>query len=79
MEGIFKKLNYKDQKRVHILNAPASFETELLSLEGQAEVLTEAEGKVDFALGFVLTQQQVEAFAHSMGPKLQGDAIIWLA
>lgn len=79
MEGIFKKLNYKGQENVHVLNAPASFQVELLALEGQAKVLTQAEGEVHFALGFVMTQDQVQAIAHSIGPKLQGDAVFWLA
>ncbi len=79
MEGVFKKLNYKGQGKVHILNAPSSFEPELLVLEDQAEIVTRAEGDVHFALGFVLTQDQVDAFAHSIGPKLEGDAICWLA
>jgi hypothetical protein len=79
MEGIFKKLNYKGQEKVHVLNAPASFEPELLALEDQVTIVTEAEGEVQFALGFVLTQVQVDAFAHSIGPKLKGDAICWLA
>jgi hypothetical protein len=29
MNAIFKKLNYKDQKQLFILNAPKSFEQEL--------------------------------------------------
>ena len=34
MSAVFGKLNLKDQKKIVILNAPASFETEIAALKG---------------------------------------------
>ncbi|WP_114749300.1 hypothetical protein [Pleomorphovibrio marinus] len=79
MEGIFKKLNYSGQNPIHILNAPASFEPELLALKDNAEIITEATGEIHFVLAFLLTQEQVDAFANVVCPMLQGDAVCWAA
>jgi hypothetical protein len=34
MPSVFAKLNFKDQKQIVVLNAPASFQKELAALEG---------------------------------------------
>jgi hypothetical protein len=53
MSPTFKKLNLKDQSRIAILNAPASFETEVATLD-RVTVLRKLEGvdAVEFSLAF---------------------------
>ena len=38
MNPIFKKLNYKEQRPIYVLNAPASFEPELEQMRTVTEV-----------------------------------------
>jgi predicted ATP-dependent serine protease len=62
MNPIFKKLNFKDQKVLHIVNAPESFSQdshEMLSLASIKNSLTSAK-EVSFFLAFVTKQKEVE-------------------
>jgi hypothetical protein len=76
----FDKLNLKDQKQILVLNAPESFEPELKSLRGVTVVrdLKNA-GDVEFALAFVIKQQQVDTLAKAIAKKAQGDSVVWFA
>jgi hypothetical protein len=76
----FAKLNLKDQKHIVVMNAPASFEPEIASLEGVTvhRALSEAK-QADFSLAFVTKQKEVDAWAKAIGRKATGDAIVWLA
>jgi hypothetical protein len=80
MTPLFRKLNLKDQSEILVLNAPASFESELTTLEGitiqrDADRIT----AITFALAFVTTQAAVDTIATALMPKLQGDAVVWFA
>ena len=80
MSDIFKKLNLKEQTEILILNAPASFEPELASLQGitiQREV--KAISEIAFSLAFVTKQKEVDAIAKAIARKTKGDAVIWFA
>jgi hypothetical protein len=79
MEGIFKKLNYKDQPVVHVLEAPESFNTELRALDGKATIQRDATGEIQFAIGFVQLLKRLAEMAHEVAPKLVGDAVFWMA
>ena len=76
----FEKLNLKDQARIVVLNAPASFEPELASLKG-VEIVRDLKSakEIDFVLAFVIKQKEVDALAKSVGAKAKGDALVWLA
>ena len=80
MASVFGKLNLKEQKKIVVLNAPASFEQELKSLRGIAVLrdLKDAE-PVEFALAFVTKQKEVDTLGKAFGKKAQGDAVVWLA
>ncbi len=80
MASVFGKLNLKDQKRVLILNAPASFEPELKALSGVTveRDLKTADG-IDFSLAFVTKQSEVDTCGKAIAKKAQGDAVVWFA
>jgi hypothetical protein len=78
MTPLFKKLNLSTQTQIHVLNAPASFESEL---QGVAPVLVKrkAIGLVHFALAFVMTQAELDAASSQLTQAAGGDAVLWLA
>jgi hypothetical protein len=80
MTPLFRKLNLKDQSAILVLNAPASFESELAALTDisiqrdpdRVEVMT-------FVLAFVMTQAVVDTIAAAVVQKLEGDGVVWFA
>jgi len=80
MDSIFKKLNYKDHKKIFIWNAPESFEENIMSVVGQSEIKREvtSDDKIDFFVGFVTQQAQINDITERIAPKLVGDAVFWL-
>ena len=80
MTPLFAKLNLKDQPRIVVLQAPASFEGELAALSG-VEVLRAlpATGPVSFALAFVTRQAEVDSLARDLTARAGGDPILWFA
>jgi hypothetical protein len=79
MTPLFKKLNFKAQERVVVVNGPSSLETELVEISKFAEIEKDPMkvSKIDFAIVFVLTQEQIDQSIALISPKLQGDAILW--
>jgi len=77
---VFEKLNLKDQREILVVNAPASFATELDSLRGVLVQHDPAKAtRVDFALAFATTQAEVDALAGLLVPRAHGDAVLWFA
>lgn len=80
MTPLFKKLNLKDQQSIVVLNAPASFETELRALEGVAVRRRIDNGSTfDFGIAFATTQKQLDAASAALAAAAQGDAVVWIA
>jgi len=79
MTPLFKKLNYKAQQIIHVLNAPDTFHAELKDMSTIAKVLTlvGTTSKIEFALVFVIRQADVDSYAPQVVPCLQGDAVMW--
>lgn len=77
MSPLFKKLNLGEHRRIHVLDAPASFEPELAALAG-VTVLRNAQAPVVFALAFVTTLQAVHDAVQALAPVAQGDALLWM-
>jgi hypothetical protein len=77
---LFAKLNLKDQREIVVLNAPASFETELKRLDN-VSVKRQLSGKarVAFALAFVTRQNELDAAARALAKAAEGDAVVWFA
>jgi hypothetical protein len=81
MNAIFKKLNYKDQAAICVVNAPASFNSaldEMRAITAVQDTLANAKG-VTFALAFATTQAQVDTFARQIAKASEGDAVVWIA
>jgi hypothetical protein len=74
---LFNKLNLGDARVVHVLNAPASFDSELQALKG-VKVIHGASGKIMFALAFVKTIADVEAAAAKVVRAADADAVLWM-
>jgi hypothetical protein len=80
MPTIFAKLNLKNQTQIVVLDAPASFESELAALKG-VEIIRDLKKvkEVTFSLAFVTTKEQIDALAPAIARKAEGDAVVWFA
>lgn len=76
---VFKKLNLKDQAEIVVLDAPATFEPELRSLDGVTVRRELPPGRVAFALAFVTRQKELNAIGRALVRKAEGDAVVWFA
>jgi hypothetical protein len=80
MPSVFEKLNLKLQREILVVNAPASFEPELLALSGVTVLRDPAKVKVvHFAMAFATKQAEVDALAQVLASKAEGDAVLWFA
>lgn len=80
MASVFGKLNLKDQKQIVVLNAPASFEPELKTLN-RVTIQRDLNSidRIEFSLAFVTKQKEVDTLGKAIGKKAKGDAIVWFA
>lgn len=79
MDALLKKLNYKSEKNILILNAPESFRGMIHVMQGEHnlfEALQEANA-VDFAIIFVSQQEELERIVPVLAEKVLGDRTIW--
>ncbi len=81
MNATFKKMNYKDQKVLHILNAPEGFQPTLEEMRQGAEVKTRLgkTGSVSFFLAFVTKLAEVENLSRAVAPLLEPGGLLWFA
>lgn len=81
MNAIFKKLNYKDQDQIFVINTPTTFQKELDEMTTITTVKTDvgATKEVEFFLGFVMTQKQVDDLTKKVAPMIKGDGLLWFA
>jgi hypothetical protein len=77
MTPLFKKLNLGMHTIIHVLNAPASFESALAALRGVAVKKTMA-GSVNFAMAFVVTQAALDDASAALVRACEGDAVLWM-
>jgi hypothetical protein len=80
MSELFKKLNFKDQKAVLIINIPKSVEPILDEIIGKTLIVKDVNEvtEIDFAMCFVTGKDEMETLMHQIYPKLVGDSILWL-
>jgi hypothetical protein len=81
MNAIFKKLNYKDQAVVYVVDAPESFAAAMDEMRAIADVRDALRGakSAGFVLAFATKQKQVDAFAAKVAKLTSGDAVVWVA
>lgn len=81
MNAIFKKLNYKDQGQIFVINAPKSFEKEMDEMATTTVVKTNlgATREVEFFIGFVTKQKEVDDLTKKVAPLIKGDGLLWFA
>ena len=80
MKSVFEKMNVKNQREILVVNAPASFETEIETLKGvviQRDPHTVA--AVQFALVFATRQIEVDTMSGLLVARASGDALLWFA
>ncbi len=80
MTPLFKKLNFGNFDLLLVLNAPESFDHELLQLTGVTVLRTIRIGvKPRFAIGFAVTKADRDSISSALVSATEGDAIVWLA
>lgn len=80
MNPIFKKLNFKDQPEIVVVNAPDSFLPlldEMTQLTQLKTSVTDASG-ISFAMAFVTRQQEVDLLTQQFAEKMAGDGLLWM-
>ncbi len=80
MATTFEKLNLKNEREILVLNAPASFESELarlpvIHIHRQIERVVETR----FSIAFVTRKSEVDALAPLVTARAKGDATVWFA
>lgn len=81
MNPIFKKLNYKNQKAIHVINAPDSFKKDMDDMQDLAAIkasLSETKS-VEFFLAFVTKQKEVDDLTKKISPLMIDDGVLWFA
>lgn len=76
MTPLFKKLNYKNQTAIHVLNAPTSFDEELEKMKVFTQVKTSCSTS-NFILVFVTKEQEVVNYAKQINNFLETDGVVW--
>lgn len=81
MSAVFKKLNYKNQDVLFILNAPDSFEKETKEMASLATIKTSLKGakEIAFFLAFVTKQKEVDDLATKINDCLAEEGLLWFA
>jgi hypothetical protein len=80
MATLYDKLQLKDQQQIVVLNAPASFESELAKLP-VTHILRDIKSapEISFSLAFVTRKSEVDALAAQITKRAKGDAAVWFA
>ena len=80
MNSIFKKLNYKDQDTITVLNAPQEFSGPLREMKDVCEIETTTDNvPIQFLLVFEKMIQDIKLTASTCSSLLLGDCIVWYA
>lgn len=81
MTPLFKKLNWKDEASIYVLDAPDSFLPEMKAMEGFTAIKRSFTGKANagFIIGFCLQKSTVDELARKASECLEGDGLLWIA
>lgn len=80
MDALFKKLNYKNQETVYVINAPDSLEVNLAGIRPSGHIKRTVDGasNLEFVMVFVTRQSEIDSLIPIIAPLLQGDATLWM-
>lgn len=81
MDDILKKLKYKDQNRIAVLNAPEEFRDRLGGLIPDVQIDTEVNARYlyDFMIAFTPACKDVERMGPACIHNLSDDGKLWMA
>jgi hypothetical protein len=81
MNPLLKKLNYKDQPQMLVINAPDSFQKVLneLGTGTRLSLQLDKEKAFDFIMAFVRYQEEINHLAPLFNAVLEGDGLLWFA
>jgi hypothetical protein len=81
MNVLFKKLNFKTQEVIHILNSPTSFQAEITDMKTYCDVKTALNeyDKIEFVLFFATKQDEIDQNILLFDKQSEGDVVIWFA
>jgi hypothetical protein len=81
MNAVFKKLNFKGQPAIYVINSPDSFVSALEEMKTDAKVKTSFAGAKDvpFVLAFVTRQKEVDDLAKKISSLISEDGLVWFA
>lgn len=79
MTPLFKKLNYKTQPEICVLNAPPSMDEEIQAMRKVCKVIIDLKKYKSglFVMVFVTTQQAVEKWANEINNVLAEDGVLY--
>ncbi|MGA2477979.1 MAG: hypothetical protein ABSG63_04430 [Spirochaetia bacterium] len=81
MTEVFKKLNFKVQTPMLVMDAPGSFASELAAMARESEIHQKPKAGVryDFLLAFAPMRKDLLAAAKLLSPLLGDAAVLWFA
>jgi hypothetical protein len=79
MENLLKKMNYKGQQPVVVLNAPEGFVAQLSTLLPDVQTSTNDLGTIGLGLAFCIKLEEVHAAAQQFAERMPADELMWLA
>jgi hypothetical protein len=80
MSELLKKMNFKAQKKICVLNAPPEFDSQLQQMQIFASIEKEiASENQEFVLIFVKTLKEIEEWAPKIEASLMPDGLFWWA
>ena len=79
MDPVFKKMNAKDHKEITVLQAPESFRANMAAMGEEVRFSEDLHAVTEtaFVVAFVTRQEEIDALAPKIVPKLAGDALLW--
>jgi hypothetical protein len=78
MNTLLKKLNFREHKKIGILNAPEEFSEQIKDFSNYLEVSDKLSvEKVSFVLAFVKEQAQIDDLAPKIDATLDKDGLFW--
>lgn len=79
MNPLLKKLNFKGQEKICILNAPDSFNPGLAEVGEEHVFSVPGDGsKLEFVMVFATAKQQLNELVKQVVPELEEDAVFWV-